>query len=175
VHIESIYEAGVKPDTNNKKDNGNGNQTYQERNARNYNLAEDAFEALCADRGVAIQRTGFDEKNGKVPNFFRLNNTLRHLPDYVINYENKVSGETETRVIAVKGTDKFKQEDYNRLDWLEANFGSPRAPLYFVFYVRGKFHWRTPAEVKALYEASTQVGTWTSDNKEYRIIELGAN
>lgn len=154
--------------------NQSGNQTYAERNAIGYNRGEDWFVAYCEARGVKVQRIGFDEKNGKVPNFFALSDTLRHLPDFVVNYANQATQVSETRAIAVKGTNKFKAEDYDRLDWFEQQYSTARAPLYFVFMLtEGRPIWLKPAKVKALYEAAEATeAAWQSDGKRYRVLPL---
>jgi hypothetical protein len=155
--------------------NGNGNQTYAERNAIGYNIGEDRFVEYCNKKGVVVRRVGFDEKNGKVPNFFALSETLRQLPDFVVNFDNQETGSTEVRVVAVKGTNKFKEEDYLRLDWMSEQYSTPRAPLYFVFMLRDNAPiWATPKRVKDLYEAAAGTeATWDSDNKKFRILSIG--
>ena len=154
--------------------NQTGNSTYAERNAVGYNRGEDWFVAYCEARSAKVQRIGFDEKNGKVPNFFALSDALRHLPDFVVNYENRETSASETRVIAVKGTNKFKAEDYDRLDWFEQQYSTPRAPLYFVFMLTAnKPIWLRPAKVKELYEAAVATeAAWESDGKRYRVLPL---
>ena len=152
---------------------GNGEESYEERNARRVNIGEENFIKLCEERGVWYQRLGFDEKLGKVPNFFRLNATIRHLPDFVVSFTNKTTGEEETRLIAVKGTANFKREDYEKLDWFEQTYSSHRAPLYFVFMVADKAYWKTVKEVKELFEAANYDKIWESDKKQYRTLKLG--
>lgn len=151
---------------------GNGEESYEERNARAVNIGEEKFIALCEERGVWYQRLGFDEKLGKVPNFYRLNPTLRHLPDFVVSFTNKTTGEEETRLIAVKGTANFKREDYEKLDWFEQTYSSHRAPLYFVFMIGDKAYWKTIKEVKELFDSSGYDKMWESDKKEYRTLKF---
>ena len=52
--------------------NMNGTNTYAERN-NGINLAEDLFETYCKEKSYFCKRLSFDEKNGKIPNFFNLN------------------------------------------------------------------------------------------------------
>lgn len=157
----------------NYSNHGHGNETYAERNARNYNYAEDQFEKMCVKNNISFQRIGFDEKNGKVPNFFRLAPALRHLPDYVINWE--ANSETLTRVVSVKGTNKFKLEDYERIPKMKRWYSSDDALLYFCFIMKGKAVWKTADEVVELYERQDVVETedaWESDNKIFRVLPL---
>lgn len=152
---------------------GHAEESYQQRNARNYNYAEDKFEELCQKHGITYNRLGFDEKNGKVPNFFNLNPFIRHLPDYVINWN--TNGKQETRVVSVKGTDSFKQEDYNRIDEMITSYGSDRAKLWFCFIKKGKVAWKLAEDVKTMYESPEAAATeasWDSDGKVYRVLPL---
>jgi len=103
----------------------------------------------------------------KVEAFYQLSKTIRQLPDYVCLRP----GTGRMAVVSVKGTNKFKQEDYDRLTWLEQTFGSPKAPLRFVFALRSGVHWRTVQEVAELYRTSTDEGRW-ADGKGYRILDI---
>jgi hypothetical protein len=74
-------------------------------------------------------------------------------------------------VVSVKGTNKFKEEDYNNLTWLESVYASAKAPLRFVFAIRGQVYWRTSTEVAELYREATEQGQW-ADGKIYRVLEI---
>ena len=147
--------------------NGHGNQSYEERNNRPDNYGEQLFIDYCRVEGYKLNRIGFDEKQDKVPHFYNLNKLIRQLPDYVCS--SPVSG--RMAVVSVKGTSKFKEEDYNSLNWMEQNYSSPKAPLRFVFAIRGQIHWRTVQEVAELYRTSTEEGQWP-DGKRYRVLNL---
>jgi hypothetical protein len=113
--------------------NGHGDQSYEERNNRPDNYGEQLFVDYCRLEGYKLHRIGFDEKQDKVQGFYNLNKIIRQLPDYVCL--SPASGRME--VVSVKGTNKFKEEDYNNLTWLESVYASPKAPLRFVFAI----HW----------------------------------
>lgn len=147
--------------------NGHGGQSYEERNNRPDNYGEQLFIDYCRLEGYKLHRIGFDEKQDKVQNFFNLNKVIRQLPDYVCL--SPASG--RMAVVSVKGTSKFKEEDFNNLSWLETVYSTPKAPLRFVFAVRGQIYWRTPIEVAELYRASTEEGQWP-DGKTYRVLDL---
>lgn len=147
--------------------NGHGGQTYTERNNRPDNFGEELFIDHCRANGLTCQRIGFDEKQNKVVNFYHLNRVIRQLPDYVVTRKDT----NRIAVVSVKGTSKFKEEDFNNLLWLETHYGTTAAPLWFVFALRTGIHWRTPAEVAELYRQSNTEDTWT-DGKTYRVLDL---
>lgn len=147
--------------------NGHGNQSYEERNNRPDNYGEQLFIDYCRNEGYKLHRIGFDEKQDKVQNFYNLSKTIRQLPDFVCI--SPASG--RMAVVSVKGTNKFKEEDFNNLTWLESAYATPKAPLRFVFAIRGQIHWKTVPEVAELYRTSTAEGEWP-DGKKYRILNL---
>ena len=91
------------------------------------NIGEDLFEMYCENQGYNINRLGFDEQNGFVLNFQRLNPIIRNLPDYVVNAGSK------TFVVCVKGTANFKQKEFEILPKLVECFSSEEAPLVYAF------------------------------------------
>lgn len=147
--------------------NGHGNQSYEERNNRPDNYGEQLFVDYCRVEGYKLHRIGFDEKQDKVQNFYNLNKVIRQLPDYVCI--SPASG--RMAVVSVKGTNKFKEQDFNNLSWLESVYASPKAPLRFVFAIRGQIHWRTTQEVAELYRTATEEGQWL-DGKAYRVLDI---
>jgi hypothetical protein len=147
--------------------NGHGDQSYEERNNRPDNYGEQLFIDYCRVEGYKLHRIGFDEKQDKVQGFYNLNKIIRQLPDYICL--SPASG--RMAVVSVKGTNKFKEEDYNNLRWLETVYASPKAPLRFVFAIRGQVYWKTSAEVAELYRQSVEEGQWT-DGKKYRVLEI---
>jgi hypothetical protein len=149
-------------------DNGHGNQSYEERNNRPDNFGEQIFIDYCRHQGYKLHRIGFDEKQDKVEAFYNLSKTIRQLPDFVCIRP----GTGRMAVVSVKGTNKFKEEDYNNLNWMDSAYGNPKAPLRFVFVIRGQVYWRTVAEVSEMYRKSTSEGQWP-DGKTYRILEIG--
>lgn len=147
--------------------NGHGNQSYEERNNRPDNYGEQLFIDYCRVEGYKLHRIGFDEKQDKVQGFYNLNKVIRQLPDFVCL--SPASG--RMAVVSVKGTSKFKEEDYNNLNWMESVYSTPKAPLRFVFAIRGQIYWRTTQEVAQLYRESSDEGQW-SDGKTYRVLNL---
>lgn len=147
--------------------NGHGGQSYEERNNRPDNYGEQLFIDYCRLEGYKLHRIGFDEKQDKVQNFYNLSKTIRQLPDFVCI--SPASG--RMAVVSVKGTNKFKEEDFNNLTWLESAYASPKAPLRFVFAIRGQIYWKTVPEVAELYRTSTIEEQWP-DGKTYRILNL---
>jgi hypothetical protein len=147
--------------------NGHGDQSYEERNNRPDNYGEQLFIDYCRLEGYKLHRIGFDEKQDKVQGFFNLNKVIRQLPDYVCL--SPASG--RMAVVSVKGTNKFKEEDYHNLTWLETVYASPKAPLRFVFAIRGEVHWRTSIQVAELYRQATTEAQWP-DGKVYRVLDI---
>jgi hypothetical protein len=147
--------------------NGHGNQSYKERNNRLINQGEQLFTDYCFAQGLICQRIGFDEKQNPVPNFYHLSKTLRQLPDYVVTNPQT----NKTGIVSVKGTRKFKEEDYLNLPWLEQTYSTQQAPLWFAFCLTDNICWQTPQQVAKLYEASTTLGEW-ADGKRYRELSL---
>lgn len=147
--------------------NGHGDQSYEERNNRPDNYGEQLFVDYCRLEGYKLHRLGFDEKQDKVQGFYNLNKIIRQLPDYVCL--SPASG--RMAVVSVKGTTKFKEDDYNNLRWLETVYSSPKAPIRFVFAIKGQIHWRTIQEVADLYRASTEAGQWP-DGKTYKVLDI---
>ena len=147
--------------------NGNGNQSYEERNNRPDNFGEQLFIDYARQQGYRLHRIGFDEKQDKVEAFYQLNQTIRQLPDFICLRP----GTGRMAVVSVKGSSKFKEEDYNRLRWLEETYGTPKAPVRFVFALRSGIYWRTVQEVAELYRTSTDEGQWP-DGKRYRVLNI---
>jgi hypothetical protein len=91
------------------------------------NIGEDLFEMYCDSQGYKFNRLGFDEQNGYVNSFPRLNPILRNMPDYVVDAGSK------TFVVNVKGTANFKKTEFELLPALMECFGSEKAPLVYAF------------------------------------------
>ena len=147
--------------------NGHGDQSYEERNNRPDNYGEQLFIDYARVQGYRLHRIGFDEKQDKVEAFYQLSKTIRQLPDFVCLRP----GTGRMAVVSVKGTSKFKEEDYNNLSWLESVYSTPKAPLRFVFALKTGIYWRTVQEVAKLYRESTEEGRWP-DGKGYRVLDL---
>jgi hypothetical protein len=147
--------------------NGHGDQSYEERNNRPDNYGEQLFVDYCRLEGYKLHRIGFDEKQDKVQGFYNLNKVIRQLPDYVCL--SPASG--RMAVVSVKGTNKFKQEDFNNLNWLETVYSTPKAPLRFVFAIRGQVYWYTTSQVSELYRQATTEAHWP-DGKTYRELDI---
>jgi len=108
-----------------------GSNTYAQRQS-GQNTAEILFESFCLNKGYKVTRIGFDEKNGYVQNFYRLNPCLRNLPDYIVNTENA------TFVVNVKGTGNFKQKEIDLLPRLIEYYSTQNAPLIYAFCFRDR-------------------------------------
>ena len=148
-------------------DYGNGAQSYQERNARTVNLGEQLFESWCEHHGYTAKRHGYDEKTGIIPGWHKVATVIRQMPDYIVTKDDRMA------VVSVKGTLKFKAQDYDRLDWFEQTYATPDCPFRFVFARHNGVTWLTTSEVRKAYEASTNQGVWP-DGKAWRELNLYA-
>ena len=148
-------------------DYGNGDQPYFERNAKDVNLGEKLFESWCDSRGMEYYRLGYDEKTGPIIGWYKVAQAIRQMPDYLVKANGRMA------VVSVKGTWKFKVEDYKRLDWFEETYATDRCPLRFVFATPSKVVWANSEQVKKAYEASTKHGEW-SDGKAWRELDSDA-
>ena len=144
-----------------------GEKSYQERNNRPDNFGEELFIDHCRAHGLTCRRIGFDEKQGSIPNYWELNKVIRQLPDFVVTRPDT----NRIAVVQVKGTVKFKQDDYNNLAWSESVYGSPKAPLWYVFALKQGIYWRTVSQVAELYRTSTIEDVWP-DGKVYRVLNI---
>lgn len=142
---------------------GSGSDSYQERNNRDINIGESQFEEYLKRIGYTWRRLGFDEKNDPVDQFYNLNSNIRKLPDYIV-YSPKGMA-----VVSVKGSLKFKQEDYLKLDWFEEIYSSPKCPLFYAFSTRFGVAWKTTDQVRQAYEAAKIDEQWP-DQKIYRSL-----
>ena len=144
-----------------------GDKSYQERNNRPDNFGEELFIDHCRANGLTCRRIGFDEKQGSIPNYWDLNKVIRQLPDFVVTRPDT----NRIGVVQVKGTLKFKQDDYNNLTWAESVYGSPKAQLWYVFALKQGIYWLTVKQVADLYRESNQEGQWP-DGKTYRVLDI---
>jgi hypothetical protein len=144
-----------------------GDKSYQERNNRPDNFGEELFIAHCRANGLSCRRIGFDEKQGQIPNYWDLNKVIRQLPDFVVTRPDT----NRIGIVQVKGTLKFKQDDYNNLAWSESVYGSPKAQLWYVFALKQGIYWLTVTQVADLYRQSNQEGQWP-DGKTYRVLNI---
>jgi hypothetical protein len=144
----------------------NGKHSYAER-IQGTNLGEEIFEAYCESKGFHLTRLGFDEHKANIPNFFRLNPYIRNIPDYVVNTHDA------TFVVNVKGTDNFKQFEYNLLPEFGEWFSTKQAPLIYAFCFRGceKPILIYPEKIIRLYEEAKIDQSW-SDGVVYRCLNL---
>jgi len=78
---------------------------YQERNKNQINISEQVFENYCKDKNIKIHKLGFDEKTNNINYFYTLHPIIRKLPDYIMEYKNKL------HYVEVKGTNKLKLDD----------------------------------------------------------------
>jgi hypothetical protein len=143
-----------------------GNHSYAER-IHNTNVGEELFEAYCESKNFHITRLGFDQHKATVPNFFRLNPYIRNIPDYVINTPEA------TFVVNVKGTDNFKQSEYNLLPEFGEWFSTKKAPLIYAFCFKENDRpiLVYPEKIIRLYEEAKIDQQW-SDGVVYRCLNL---
>lgn len=143
----------------------NGSQTYDNRQAVGYNQGEDLFLDWCTKNNWQAHRIGFDEKQGNVPMFYKLNVILRNSPDFVISREEKMF------VVNVKGTANIKKQEINLLPLLIEAFSSPEAPLVYAFCFIGKSpKFITCDKVITMFDRE-QDKQW-SDGKIYRTLQI---
>jgi hypothetical protein len=144
---------------------GNASQSYDQRNAVDYNIGEELFEMYCDTKGWEFRRIGFDEKHNSVPNFFKMSKMLRNLPDYVVTKDDLIY------IVNVKGTNAIKQSERMIMPGMIKYFSSDEAPLMYAFCARGKpIRWCTPSKLMELYDQQ-QDRQW-SDGKIYRLIPM---
>ena len=145
---------------------GNSGQAYAQRVKTIKNDGEYLFELFCKQNYCEFQRLGFDEHENSVPNYWRLSNLLRNLPDYVLNAKAK------TYVVAVKGTDNFKKKEFDLLPGMVEAFSSDEAPLIYAFCFKENSSpiWIKPNKIIELYKES-QDQKW-HDGVIYRNLNL---
>jgi hypothetical protein len=123
--------------------------SYIERVSTAKSDGEALFEKYCNVFDTKFQRLGFDEKNDNVPKFWRINPILRNLPDYLIT-----NSFGKTYVVAVKGTENFKQKEFELLPKMVEAFSSKEAPLIYAFCFKEKQApiWVKPHKIIELYK-----------------------
>lgn len=144
----------------------NGNASFDDRNSISTNVGEERFLEYCAKKNVTVRRLGFDEKHGKLARFYSLPDSIRLLPDFVVENDDRIV------LVEVKGSANFKQRDYNRIDWLVQNFTNASTVLWFVFALPDGLIWAKPGQVKKMFEGSTSHGVWP-DGVQYRFLDFG--
>jgi hypothetical protein len=129
---------------------GNSDMPYAERVKTISNDGEYLFEKYCTEKLYDFYRIGFDEHKNSVPNYWRLNEVLRNLPDYVVNAKGKMY------VVCVKGTDKFKEKEIKLMDKMLDAFNSSQAPLVYAFCFKENSApiWMYPKKIVELYNDS---------------------
>jgi hypothetical protein len=125
----------------------NSESSYADRVKTIKNDGEYLFEKFCNLNHCEFHRLGFDEHENNVSNYWRLNNLLRNLPDYVLNAKGK------TYVVAVKGTDKFKKKEFDLLPSMINTYSSDEAPLIYAFCFKENPSpiWVKPNKIIELY------------------------
>ena len=109
----------------------NNTNSYSDRQSV-IDIGEQMFLDWATKKNWTVNRIGFDSKNDSVPNFFRLNQVIRNLPDFILNTESK------TYVVNVKGTLNIKLKEINMLDKLIEAYSSSTAPLIYAFCLKGQ-------------------------------------
>jgi hypothetical protein len=141
-----------------------GSNTYAERFS--VTTGETLFEEWCAEKGYQYIRLGFDTV--AIPNFYQLNPFVRNLPDYLVVTDNG------SRLVQVKGTFNFKEQEYRMLPEFISLYSSPDVPLYYAFCITDKYPLLLSAEeLIGVYESSGSDRQW-SDGKVYRNLNLTA-
>ena len=144
---------------------GNASQDYQGRQGVGVNIGEEIFEQWCERNGWNCTRLGFDEKFANVGAFYNLNPVLRNMPDYVIQ-----RGE-RTFVVNVKGTPNIKEKERMLLPQLIDAYSSEKAPLIYIFCVRGdRVRFAEAEHIIELYDIESDK-QW-HDGVVYRTIKL---
>ena len=129
------------------------------------NVGEELFEEYCNSMDYTYNRIGFDEKNGFVEGFFKLNSLIRNLPDYIVTTKN------ETFVVAVKGTANFKKKEMDLLPLFMEWYSTKEAPFCYAFCFEGqKPKLVFPEKIIQLYQASKDQ-KW-SDGVVYRNLQI---
>ena len=148
---------------------GNSGQSYFERVKTIKNDGEYLFEQYCQNQSYRFHRIGFDEHENNVDKYWRLSTILRNLPDYVVN-----AGE-KTFVVAVKGTDNFKEKEFVLLPSMVECFSSKEAPLIYAFCFKEKPSpiWLFPNQIIKLYNNGFDA-KW-HDGVVYRNLNLRSN
>jgi hypothetical protein len=144
----------------------NGEHSYANRVNSPKNDGEVLFEKYCRQKGCQFYKMGFDEHHKNVPSYWRFNELLRNLPDYLINIKDK------SYVVAVKGTDNFKQKEINLLPQLVKIYATEQAPLIyaFCFAENNAPIWLKPDQIIERYQAGSDL-TW-HDGIIYRSLKL---
>lgn len=142
-------------------DYGSGEQSYHQRNGRATNLGEQLFETWCTANDFQFYRLGYQEKTGPIPGWYKVADAIRQMPDYLVAKEGRLA------TVSVKGTWKFKTEDYDRLSWFQETYATERCPFRFVIATTKGVTWLTTDELRQCYEASTVQGVWP-DGKAWR-------
>jgi hypothetical protein len=142
----------------------NGSNTYQERQAT-VNWGEILFERYCVSKNYKYWRLGFDEKNGSISHFFKLNAMIRNLPDFIVETKDA------TFVVAVKGTANFKEKEVNMLPLFLEWYSSKEAQLVYAFCFKDQAPKLIyPEKIIELYKAE-QDKKW-DDGVIYRTLKL---
>jgi hypothetical protein len=127
---------------------------------------ESLFEEWCGEQNYQCIRLGFG--GVAVDCFYSLNPFVRNLPDYLVVTDNG------SRLVQVKGTFNFKEQEYNMLDEFISKYSSDDVPLFYAFCITGKYPLLVSAQdVKRIYETSTPDRQWP-DGKVYRNLNLVA-
>jgi hypothetical protein len=142
----------------------NNTNSYADRQSV-VDIGEQMFLDWATQKNWIVNRVGFDSKNDSVPNFFRLNEVLRNIPDFIVNTE------TRTYVVNVKGTLNIKLKEINMLDKLESAYSSNSAPLIYAFCLKKQEPILMSTETLRLRFSLSENKQW-HDGVIYRTIAL---
>jgi hypothetical protein len=142
----------------------NNTNTYEERQSVS-DLGEELFEEWANRKGYKLNRIGFHSKYDSVPNFFRLSDMLRNMPDYVLTTNQK------TYVVNVKGTANIKHREISLLNHLILCYSSPKAPLIYAFCFKGQDPVLMSTDTLLERFSESEDKTW-HDGVMYRTIKI---
>lgn len=141
-----------------------GADTFKERQ-KTVNWGEILFEKYCASKNYKYWRLGFDEKNGAIDHFYRLNPLVRNLPDYIVD-----TGKS-TFVVAVKGTANFKEKEVKMLPLFLEWYSSKECSLVYAFCFKDQPPKMVyPEKIIELYK--TEADKKWNDGVIYRTLKL---
>lgn len=137
------------------------NGKFEDRLKQNY--GEPIFIDHCNKNGFIYKKIGLDNEKDII-NIWNYNKILVKMPDFIIEKNGT------NYVVEVKGTKKFKKDDYEAIDDLVYSYSSEKAPLLYAFCWFNKTIFKTPQQVKELYEKG--IDDKYHDGKVFRLLDI---
>ena len=137
--------------------------SYSQRNS-GINIAEVRFEEWCEKSKLEYWKTGFNEKEHPVKNFWCVHPYIRALPDYLVMVNNDLVW------IHVKGSNKIKVDDLTLYEaWVNLFLHKTRFSVAFCLKDKDPIflNWK---ELKKKLTGTT-IKEW-HDNKQYVVLDL---